>query len=75
MKTTEPRCCVEQIGEVAGKVWQALSSGGPLSMAQLAKAVSEPRDVVMQAVGWLAREDKLCIEDKGRNRIVSLRTP
>ena len=29
-------------------------------------------DVVMQALGWLAREDKIDIED-GRSRTVSLR--
>jgi hypothetical protein len=28
---------------------------------------------VMQALGWLAREDKICIEDEGRARMVSLR--
>jgi hypothetical protein len=27
----------------------------------------------MQAVGWLAREDKLSIEDRGRQRVVALR--
>jgi hypothetical protein len=42
-------------------------------MAKLVKAVGEPRDTVMQAIGWLAREDKLQIEEEGRSRIVSLR--
>jgi hypothetical protein len=72
MATTEPRCCVTHIGHVAGKVWEALSQGSALSMAQLVKAVGEPRDTVMQAVGWLAREGKVAIEDKGRNRLISL---
>jgi hypothetical protein len=64
---------VLQIGEVAGIVWQALSDKGPLSLAQLVKAAGQPRDTVMQALGWLAREGKINIDDKGRNRIVSLR--
>jgi hypothetical protein len=64
---------VVQIGEVAGVVWQALSEKGPLSTTQLVKVTGKPRDAVMQSLGWLAREDKINIEDKGRNRIVSLR--
>jgi len=64
---------VEQIGCVAGEVWRVLEREGPLSMAKLVKAVGEPRDTVMQAIGWLAREDKLQIEEEGRSRIVSLR--
>jgi len=42
-------------------------------MAKLVKAVDEPRDTVMQALGWLAREDKITMEDQGRTRFVSLR--
>jgi hypothetical protein len=64
---------VAQIGETAGLVWKVLVEGGPMSMARLVKAVGQPRDTVMQALGWLAREDKLVIEDEGRSRVVSLR--
>ena len=61
-----------RIGEVAGITWQVLVEKGPLSMAKLVKAVGEPRDTVMQALGWLAREGKISIDDEGRNRMVSL---
>ena len=44
-----------------------------MTMAKLVKAVGEPRDAVMQAIGWLAREEKLNIEDEGRTRMISLR--
>ena len=64
---------VALIGETAGAVWTILSENGPLSMAKLVKAVGGPRDVVMQALGWLAREDKISIEEDGRSRIVKLR--
>lgn len=63
---------VMHIGETAGIVWNTLVQRGPLSMAKLVKAVGEPRDSVMQALGWLAREEKICIEEEGRSRIVSL---
>jgi len=72
MGTETPVSCVESIGEVAGEVWNALSENGPMTMAKLVKAVGEPRDAVMQAIGWLAREGKLNIEDQGRNRMIAL---
>lgn len=64
--------CVEQIGETAGIVWHVLKDQGPLSMAKLVKAAGQHRDLVMLAVGWLAREDKVIIEENSRGRVVSL---
>ena len=72
MATASPVSCVANIGEVAGNVWRVLSEKGPLSMTKLVKAIGEPRDTVMQALGWLAREGKINIDDDGRNRMVSL---
>ena len=73
MATLELTCCVGQIGETAGEVWQLLSEENePVSLAQLAKRIDQPRDVIMQAVGWLAREDKVQIEENGRTRYVTL---
>ena len=73
MATIMKESCISEIGETAGKVWQLLSNRGPLSVAKLVKDVDIPRDVVMQALGWLAREDKIEIEEDGRSRTVSLR--
>ena len=73
MTTTSSASCVASIGEMAGVVWGILSENGPMTMAKLVKAVGEPRDTVMQALGWLAREDKIDIADDGRSRVVSLR--
>ena len=73
MTTTSSASCVASIGEMAGVVWCALSENGSLTMARLVKAVGEPRDEVMLAIGWLAREDKIDIVDNGRSRVVSLR--
>ena len=70
---TTPTPYAEHIGETAGKVWKILAKDGSLSMAKLVKAVGGPRDSVMQALGWLAREGKIWIEEEGRSRIVSLR--
>jgi len=62
----------DRIGEVAGHVWHCLSATDSASFAQLAKQVDAPRDLVMQAVGWLAREGKISITENGRSRSVSL---
>jgi hypothetical protein len=63
-----------QIGEAAGMVWRALLQSGPLTAAKLVREVEMPRDVAMQAVGWLAREDKLMIEEGPRSRLYSLKS-
>ena len=63
---------VQQIGEVAGSVWHALDESGSLSLAKLVERVGGNRDVVMQAVGWLAREGKIDIAETKRGRVVSL---
>jgi hypothetical protein len=65
--------CIAQIGETAGLIWQVLNAKGPLTIAKLVKEIDVPRDVVMQGLGWLAREDKVNIEEEARTRVVSLR--
>jgi hypothetical protein len=64
---------VHQIGDAAGAVWKALNKNGPLSVAKLAEATNVNRDLFMQALGWLAREDKIDISESKRGRIVSLK--
>lgn len=72
--TTEPSASlVASIGVMAGVVWTTLSKNGPMTMAKLVKAIGEPRDSVMQALGWLAREEKIDIVEENRSRVVSLR--
>ena len=73
METLMMSSAVQQIGETAGSVWHALNENGSLSLAKLVEHVGGNRDIVMQAVGWLAREDKIEITETKRGRIVSLR--
>lgn len=63
----------EQIGQAAGEVWQALSEQGDQSLAALKKSTGAPADLVLAAVGWLAREEKLDFATNGRSVKVSLR--
>jgi hypothetical protein len=73
MATVTTNRTVDQIGETAGLVWRCLHDNESMSLAQLAKQVDAPRDSVMQAVGWLAREDKVEIEEMNRKRLISLK--
>jgi len=66
---------IVQIGEEAGSIWHLLYEAGPLPMTKLIKDSGAPRDLVMQAIGWLAREGKLIIEEEGRKKVVSLVEP
>ncbi|NQU24730.1 MAG: winged helix-turn-helix domain-containing protein [Candidatus Nealsonbacteria bacterium] len=72
MATATSGACVENIGATAGKIWSALEENGPLSVTKLTQTVAEPRGLVMQGLGWLAREGKINIEEEGRSRVVSL---
>lgn len=65
---------VQQIGETAGAVWRVLSENGALSQAKLIERVGGNRDLVLQAIGWLAREDKLDISETKRGRTIALRS-
>jgi len=73
MATVAPDSLVAEIGDTAGEVWKMLVDNGPMSLTKLVKAIGRPRDMVMQAIGWLAREDKIWIEEEKRSRVVSLR--
>jgi hypothetical protein len=64
---------IEHIGETAGEVWQSLDLQESISISQLIKSIDAPRDVIMQAVGWLAREDKIEIEETTRGRQICLK--
>jgi hypothetical protein len=64
---------VARIGATAGKVWHYLRDNDSVSLTTLAQRLDEPRDLVMQAIGWLAREDKVEITESGRTKTISLR--
>ncbi len=73
-KSDAPVTFTERVGETAGAIWHLLNKEGSVSLTQLVKNVGEPRDTVMQGLGWLAREGKVQVEEIGRKRSVSLRS-
>lgn len=63
---------LDQIGAIAGRIWQFLDGHGPATLSKLVKGVEAPRDSVMQGVGWLAREGKIRFEGTPRSKLISL---
>ena len=51
---------IDEFGQNAGKVWQALNAKGPLSETKLINTTFLNEHQVHAAVGWLARENKIC---------------
>jgi hypothetical protein len=56
---------IQSIGDTAGKVWKFLDEKGEANIFQLIKGVEAGPSLILQAIGWLAREDKLLIVKKG----------
>lgn len=63
---------IETIGSAAGLVWHYLSDNGAVTLSKLARDIDAPRDLVMQGVGWLAREEKIVFEKGPRAKRVKL---
>ena len=62
----------ERIGETAGRIWERLSADGELPLDKLPKVLDEKSVLVYQALGWLAREDKVVYRTAGNKVFVSL---
>ncbi len=63
----------DRIGLTAGQIWEALCKKNEISVAQLPKVVKEKTLVIHQALGWLAREDKVEFKGDDDKLRVSLR--
>ena len=61
----------EKVIEAAGKTWRFLGQNGQTNVSQLAKSLKEKDEVILQALGWLAREDKIDYTVKNRCTFVS----
>lgn len=64
---------VEEIGMLAGKVWEYLNDNGKATVKQITRRVHASETEVLMAVGWLAREDKLHFSTKGRSQYIELK--
>jgi Winged helix-turn-helix domain (DUF2582) len=64
----------EEIGTLAGVIWQALDGQRTLALAQLKKEVNGKSPLFDWAIGWRAREDKIVLTLEKRGFRVQLRT-
>ena len=62
----------DKVIAAAGRVWKTLGERGPVSITELTKILKMKTDIVNQAIGWLAREDKIKYIPKGSRQLVSL---
>ena len=63
---------IEKIGETAGEIWRILKEREEVNISQLPRLLNEKSAVVYQAVGWLARENKIEYRTVGTKTLVSL---
>jgi hypothetical protein len=62
----------EQIGKTAGAIWDALQKNERLAISKLPKIIKQRESLTYQAVGWLAREDKVDYEVEGKKTFLVL---
>lgn len=63
---------VEVIGNWAGLVWTVLNEQGKLGVKGLKKATKLKEKEIYAALGWLAREGKVSVEDTETDVMVAL---
>lgn len=56
---------IENIGEIAGKIWDYLDLNGETSVASIKKELDLKADQAALSLGWLAREGKVEMQKKG----------
>jgi hypothetical protein len=62
----------DKIGEIAGKIWTILGERQDVNISRLPELLKEKAEIAYQALGWLAREDKINYHTKERKTFVSL---
>ena len=53
---------IDEFGWNAGKIWKTLNTKGPLKEEALRQRTKLKDDELWTAIGWLAREGKICRE-------------
>ena len=64
---------IEEIGEIAGEIWNLLYNNGEMSISRVVSRVNATQSIAYMGLGWLAREDKLEFIKKSRGVFVRLK--
>ena len=62
----------EKIGADAGNVWKVLDAQGTKSVKELKKATKLVDKEIYAAIGWLAREEKISLNQEETDLFISL---
>ncbi|MGD2245855.1 MAG: winged helix-turn-helix domain-containing protein [Candidatus Aminicenantes bacterium] len=62
----------EKIGATAGKIWKILQKKDQVAISHFPRLMNEKAVLVNQALGWLAREDKIEYKTEKNKTLVSL---
>lgn len=63
---------IEDVGATAGYIWNYLHRHGPASVTAIEREVEASKLLVHLALGWLAREGKLAVEERKGRAFLSL---
>ncbi len=61
------------IGAAAGQVWAFLKANGECTASAIIKGTKLPSTQAHRAIGWLAREEKICMRKDKRAERISLK--
>ena len=64
---------IEEIGEIAGEIWNLLYNNGEMSISRVVSRINATESIAYMGLGWLAREDKLEFIKKNRGVFVRLK--
>lgn len=65
---------IHQVGETAGKVWQLLNQEGEQTFSKIKSSLGAKDALLYMALGWLAREDQIVMNEEGRSVKFSLKS-
>ncbi len=64
----------ETIGQAAGQIWHLLANNSePVNITDIPKKTTLTAQVAYPGLGWLACEQKVVYQQKGRSILVSLK--
>ena len=62
----------QQVGETAGVIWRYLRERERVAISRLPRDIPARQPIVYQALGWLAREDKIEYQTEGNVTYIRL---
>lgn len=64
-----------RIGEIAGTIYRLTRNNDAISQTELTLKVAEPCELILLALGWLAREGQVEIFEEKKCLMVRLKKP